>query len=104
MTECSTFTFGKREFLLFKLDETIQLWARGFGQGSFNFTVNDGVPDLQFGLHADLEDNAVPAQDPQHDQKCVRGPAQQTKNRERAIAHQAGLREAAASRPEARVS
>ena len=76
MTEGSTFTFSKREFFLSKLDETIRLWAHGFGQGSFYFTVNDGVPNLQFGLHVDLEDDAVPAQDPQHYQKRVCGPAQ----------------------------
>ena len=50
----STFSFAKREFLLSKLDEIIKLWARGIGQGSFYFTVNDGNPNLQFGLHVDL--------------------------------------------------
>ena len=59
--------------------------------------MNDGVPNLQFGLHVDLKDDAVLAQDPQHDQKRVRGPAQQAKNRERAIAHQARLKAAAAT-------
>ena len=94
----STFSFAKREFLLSKLDEIIKLWARGIGQGSFYFTVNDGNPNLQFGLHVDLEDDPVPVlQDPQHQykQKRVRGPAQQAKNRERAIAHQLRLKNAA---------
>jgi hypothetical protein len=47
MTESAittSFSFPKIEFLNSKLDEVIKLWARGFGQGSFYFTVNDGTP------------------------------------------------------------
>ena len=99
MTESSSnFTFEKRKFLLTKLDEIIKLWARGYGQGSFYFTVNDGDPNLQFGLHVDLEDDPAPGPE-HHLHKRVCGPAQQAKNRERAIAHQARLRAAAAVAP-----
>ena len=56
----SSFSFPKREFLHSKLDEVIKLWARGFGQGSFYFTVNDGTPTLQCGLLLELEDEPEP--------------------------------------------
>ena len=65
----STFSLNKRLFLLSKLDEVIQLWARGVGQGSFYFTVNDGIPNLQTGLLVGLEDDPVSGS--QHvPQKC----------------------------------
>ena len=89
----SSFTFEKRVFLLSKLDEIIKLWARGSGQGSFYFTVNDGIPNLQLGLLIDLEDDPVPSpeqqshEDHKHRPRRHRGPAQQAKNRERALAH-----------------
>ena len=110
MTSTTTsFTFPKREFLHSKLDEVIQLWARGFGQGSFYFSVNDGTPSLQCGLQLELEDGPEPGSHhphQQHQQHAVgvrrRGPARQARGRERAAKHQAAL--AAAAVPAAKTA
>ena len=108
----TAFSAEKRIFLLSKLDEVIKLWERGYGQGSFYFTVDDGVPSLHTGLQVGLEDDPVPdlqqplpqpchqgSQGPhsQTRKKRVRGPAQMAKNRERAAAYQARIRAATAT-------
>ena len=106
----TAFSAEKRIFLLSKLDEVIKLWERGYGQGSFYFTVDNGVPSLHTGLQVGLEDDHVPdLQQPQpchqgfqdpHSQtrkKRVRGPAQMAKNRKRAADHQARIRAATAT-------
>ena len=36
------------EFLHRQLDEVIAIWARGSGQGKFQLTFAEGIPDLQF--------------------------------------------------------
>ena len=59
----SSFTHKKRLFLFNKLDEVLKLWASGSGQGSFNFTVKNENPTLQYNLQLDMEDirGTVPA-------------------------------------------
>ena len=110
----SSFSPDKRQFLLSKLDEIIKVWSHGVGKGSFYFTVNDGVPNLQTGLEVGLEDDTRQEtphprqlcpephyqgfQDPRiRTAKRRRGPAQMAKNRARAAAHQARLKAVSAN-------
>ena len=96
----SIFSQDKILFLHQKLDDVLHLWARKSGSGSFHFTVNNGLPNLQFVLDLGME-NAV-ASRPNHRQEEFshvkvrhRGPARKLKNRERAALHQATLAGAA---------
>ena len=106
MVATSSFTNQKRLFLLNKLDEIIKLWASGSGQGSFNFTVKNGTPNLQCGIQLEMEDVRVRVADPVHPyqhnphhhqavQRRRRGPARRSRDRQRAANHQAGLAAAA---------
>ena len=99
----STFTQDKRKFLHKQLDEVILLWARGTGQGSFTFTVNEGTPELQLGIQLGLEDTPGQHQHPhQHDHQTPRrqrGPARRQRDRERAARHQAAKAAAPAAKP-----
>ena len=98
-TTTTTFSHKKRVFLLTKLDEVIKLWASGEGQGSFNFSVQNGTPSLQCGLQLDMADvigiAPVPHQHhANHDgvrPRRRRGPARQARDRQRAAQHQADL-------------
>ena len=87
------FTHQKRIFLLYKLYEVIIIWATGSSQGSFNFTVRDDVPALQFDLKFAMEDFGN-GKDPVHHHQQHhanvqrhRGPARQAKDRLRAAKH-----------------
>ena len=82
------------EFLHRQLDEVIAIWARGSGQGKFQLTVAEGVPDLQFGIHLNFQDAPLhkPHHNPHqhhHHTKRRRGPARQSRDRLRAAQHQA---------------
>ena len=108
----SSFTFSKREFLHYKLDEIIKMWQRGLGQGSFAFNVDDGTPDFQCGIHLDFDDSSgmapnhpsftpPPPFQPHHrrghDGVRRHGPARRARDRDRAARYQAAQAVAAAS-------
>ena len=101
----SSFSLDKRNFLHKQLDEIIRLWARASGQGSFSFTVNDGTPELQFGIQLGFEDAPLqeahhhPQQLPHNQQSPVkwRGQARRERDRLRAARHQAAKTAAAVS-------
>ena len=101
----SSFSLDKRNFLHKQLDEIIRLWARASGQGSFSFTVNDGTPELQFGIQLGFEDAPLqeahhhPQQLPHNQQSPVKwhGQARRERDRLRAARHQAAKTAAAVS-------
>ena len=84
-----------------KLDDVLHLWARKSGSGSFHFTVNNGLPNLQFvpdlGMENAVASRATHHQHHEHHKVKVkhRGPSRKLKNRERAVRHQAALAAAA---------
>ena len=94
MTKSNTFHQLKREFLHRQLDEVIAIWARGSGQGKFKLSVDEGIPDLQFGIQLNFQDAPLhkPPHNPHehpHKTKRRRGPARQSRDRIRAADHQA---------------
>ena len=99
----SSFTFPRREFLHRQLDEVIRLWHRGSGQGTFFFSVNEGNPNLQYGIQLDFTEIPVPGdlQHPQHHPHKAaarrRGPARKARDRTRAAKYQAAKAATAAS-------
>ena len=105
MTNTSTsFSLQKRGFLHTKLDEILRVWDRGLGKGSFFFSINNGLPDFQFGLQLDLLDVSGPTQPSQTGSAVPpprpvrrRGPARRERDRQRAARHHAAQAAAAAS-------
>ena len=91
----SNFSHQKRVFLLNKLDEVIKLWASGSGQGSFSFSVDNGTPNLKYGLQLGMLDVVVPTHR-QHQRAAAhgrrhRGPSRVARDRQRAANHQAAI-------------
>ena len=100
----SIFSQDKRNFIHKQLDEVIFLWARGTGQGTFVFTINDGIPELQLGIQLGLEDapghhqQQLPCQHQHHlTPRRQRGPARRQRDRQRAARHQAAKKASSAA-------
>ena len=106
------FSMTEEAFLLHSLKEVVNIWSSGSGQASFNFSVEDGLASLQLGFqlgrpgdpHFSPQDSDHVQPQPQPDdlpqeqagwqqqrrrRRRFKGPAQRTRDRARAAAHQA---------------
>ena len=100
MNQDTNFSHTEEAFLLSSLREVVNVWARGYGQASFNLAVKNGFAELNLGFQlghpADphLPTHGPPAHHPepvpqQPKQPRRRGPARRERDRARAAKHQA---------------
>ena len=98
----TNFSHTEEAFLLSSLREVVNVWARGYGQASFNLAVRNGVAELNMGfqlghpadphlgnLGPPVHPEQVPQQQQQPKQPRRKGPARRERDRARAAKHQA---------------
>ena len=97
----TSFNLSEEAFILSSLKEVVHVWARGYGQATFNLNITDGVADLQLGfrlghpadphLHQQSEPHhhLPPEHHPNRKKKRRKGPARRESDRVRAEQHRA---------------
>ena len=105
----TSFNLSEEAFILSSLNEVVRVWARGYGQASFNLNIKDGVADLQLGfqlghpadphLHQQSEPHhhLPPEHHPNRKKKRRKGPARRESDRVRAEQHRARFQPEAAA-------